>query len=539
MDCSYNNPAKCKIWNKNSLSTGVNIPDKDGTYYFNLLVISGHDSVRSQTYLVRSRNGLHPYDMDKDHAKWIDSAVIYEINPSVFVKNGTYDAISAKLSEIKSLGINTIWLQPVYQTNEGGQGYSVTDFFKLRNDYGTEKQLANLISTAKQLQLRVLFDFVPNHTSIDHPYALDCIKYGDNSHYYNFYQRNNDGKEYSSFYHKDKNGFIYYFWKDLVNLNYNNPEVQQWMLEATKYWLKKFDIDGYRFDAMWGLNARSPKFIKRLQTELKSIKPDILLLAEDKTADKLVYANGFDAAYDWTGDTSWVSQWIWQTKYDARKSLTIFNSPDTLQRSALLNKAIFQNSSLTNTSLRFIENNDVPRFAAAHNTDQTKMAAALLFSLPGIPMLYNGQEVSCTIHPYLAKTIFTADKTIEQTDSVGLFPYYKKLIGLHSKYPALSGKSISPVTLTENPNLLAFQRWDGNQRFVIVLNLNRSQATAHLNVYPDISSKSPGKGFLKDVLTDDIFEVNGSNSSADIPIKPYGIRWLLLDQKNSNNPTIN
>ena len=76
---------------------------------------------------------------------------------------------------------------------------------------------------------------------------------------------------------KTKYGFINYFWENLVNLNYNNEEVQQWIIEACKYWIKKFDIDGYRFDAIWGVNARAPSFSKRLKMELKSIKPDLLI----------------------------------------------------------------------------------------------------------------------------------------------------------------------------------------------------------------------------------------------------------------------
>ena len=525
------NPAVCTIQNRDSKGSPVTIPALNGIYRFNLQVTSGPASANYQTYVKRDKFGLHAYHINSDHAGWIDSAVIYEINPSVFVKHGTYDAITAKLEEIKSLGINTIWLQPMYQTNDNGQGYSVTDFFKLRGDYGTEKQLADLIATAKSLHLRVLFDFVPNHTSIYHPYAVNCVKYGDSSHYYKFYQRTNDGKAYSSFYHKDKNGFFFYFWDNLVNLDYNNPEVQQWMLEATKYWLKKFDIDGYRFDAMWGLNARSPQFIKRLNTELKSIKPDMLLLAEDKPSDKLVYQSGFDATYDWTADTSWVSQWSWQTHHNDRKSFTIFNSHDTLKRSALLNRSIFLNGDLSVTRLRFLENNDVPRFITTHTLAQTKMAAALLFALPGIPMLYNGQEAGCGLYPYSAKTIFTADKSIQQSDTTGLFTYYKKIIKLHSAYPALYRKSINKVTLTNSPYMLAFGRGGDDQRILVVVNLNGSPANAHLNLSGNEQLKTglTSEAYLKDILTDNIFKVDKSDSSNTIiPMEGYGIRWLLL-----------
>lgn len=248
-------------------------------------------------------------------------AVIYGIKPSGFVENSTYDHITDKLSEIKELGINTIWLQPVFKTKLGGQGYDVIDFFSLREDLGSASQLKNLINKAHGLNIRVLFDFVPNHTSIEHPYAKDIILHRDASVYYDYYQHEFDNAPYSSFYHRDSSGFIYYFWKNLVNLNYNNEEVRNMIIDACVYWVKEFDIDGYRFDAVWAVNARAPEFGKKLRTALKAVKPDILMLAEDKGWDENVYSKGFDAAYDWTNDTAWVSHWSWQYEYHPKKIL--------------------------------------------------------------------------------------------------------------------------------------------------------------------------------------------------------------------------
>src|SRR4051794_1226202 len=168
------NPAPVVISNASDSLAQVQIPDVNGTYYFHLTVVSGNDTALFQTYVVRSTQRLQAFNMDSMYAEWIDSAVIYEITPSAFVSNASYDDITAKLPEIKTLGINTIWLQPVFKTHGGGQGYDIIDYFSLRDDLGSEPQLRQLIQTAKSLGLRVLFDFVPNHTSIYHPYAQDC-----------------------------------------------------------------------------------------------------------------------------------------------------------------------------------------------------------------------------------------------------------------------------------------------------------------------------------------------------------------------------
>ncbi len=523
------NPARCVITNKTDSVAGVALPLKNGVYYFNLRVSTPEDTAHFSTFVVRSDSGVRVFDMDSGHAPWIDTAIIYQITPSAFVRNGSYDDIAAKLDELKSLGINAIWLQPVYKTFRGGQGYDVTDYFSLREDFGTSQQLKRLIEKARALNLKVLFDFVPNHTSIKHPYAQDYIRHGTRSHYYDFYQHEiSDGAPYSSFYNKDSLGFVNYFWADLVNLNYSNEEVQRWMIEACKYWIKKFDIDGYRFDAVWGVNARAPLFAKRLRTELKSIKPELLFLAEDKGADANVYKAGFDVAYDWTADTAWVSHWPWQYEYDAKKNLTVFNHPDVTKRAALLQKALFGNGDPALPRLRFMENNDLPRFIKSHNLEATKLAAALLFALPGIPMLYNGQEIGYTAHPYSKHSVFKKDTSIQDLDSNDLFPFYQQLIGLRKKYAALQSSAIAHLPVFPQDKLVAFRRWKDNQAFVIVMNIDSASANATLDAKTISNSQATGGSYvLEDVLTAEMFH-SKADSKLEIPLRGYGIRWLLV-----------
>jgi len=453
------------------------------------------------------------------------------------VYHGKYNDITQKLTEIKQLGINTIWLQPVFKSGYNDQGYDIIDYFSLRDDLGTEQQLQHLINTAKALHMRVLFDFVPNHTSINHPYAKDCAKYGTDSHYYNFYQHTNDGALYSSFYNYTSSGFIYYFWNGLVNLNYQNAEVQQWMIEACKYWVKKFDVDGYRFDAAWGVNARAPQFANKLQQELKSIKPDLFLLAEDKGAFESVYRRGFDAAYDWTADTSWVSQWSWQYNYSRRNNFNIFNYPDENKRSKLLRGALFNNGDSTHLRLRFLENNDLPRFIVTLGLERTKMAAALLFSLPGIPLIYNGQEIGFPHHPYSSDPIFSSNKTIQSLDKDSLFPYYQKLISLRQQYTSLRSKQMEEIAVTPSGSLFALHRWKNNEHFIVLINMSNADEEAHLKLSEMSDFDHSKKYILIDVLNNDTVEVNNNFFNVKVPVKAYSTRLLLLScEKNYDMP---
>jgi cyclomaltodextrinase len=530
------NPAPVKIKNAHDSVAASIIPGIDGTYYFNLLVTAGKDSAWFKTYVTRNGNALHAFNLDTEYAAWINEAIVYEVTPYIFVKDGKYNDITAKLPELKKLGVNTIWLQPVFKNHDNEQGYGVTDYFVLRTDLGTEQQLHQLISTAKNLQMRVLFDIVPNHSSIYHPYAEDAVRYGTDSHYYNFYQHGNDGASYSSNYHKDAFGFIYYFWKDLVNLNFDNPEVQQWMIEACKYWIRKFDIDGYRFDAVWGVNARMPSFAKRLRLELKSIKPELMLLAEDKGALLQPYKNGFDVAYDWTADTGWISQWSWQTDYAPKLNPTIFNFPQVNERGMLLREALFTGENLTQLKLRFIENNDVARFIEAHGIKRTKMVAALEFTLPGIPMIYNGQEIGSRTILYSDEAIFIRNKSIRALDHDSLFPYYQKLISIRKKYKSLHNSFIKEIPVSPDKTIVAFNRKNDKENFIVIINLSGDPKIVSVNLKKVITKDN---FYLTDVLTNKLLTYKNTDlSHVQIPIDGYTCRLLLIHQNKFSSGLI-
>ncbi len=528
------NPAAVQINNAKDSVARVQIPVANGIYYFNLEVVSGKDTARFQTYITRTAKTLQAFYIDSSYAAWIDEAVIYEITPYAFVKGATYDDITAKLPEIKNLGVNAIWLQPVFKSYDKGQGYEVTDYFSLREDLGTEVQLQHLIQTAKRLGLRVLFDFVPNHTSIHHPYAEDCAAYQTDSHYYDFYQHTYDGVMYSSQYHKDNKGFVYYFWDDLVNLNYANAEVQQWIIEACKYWIKKWDVDGYRFDAVWGVNARQPDFGKRLQLELKIMKPDVLLLAEDKGSMSGTFTKGFDAAYDWTADTSWVSQWSWQYDYNTNNNLLIFSFPIANKRGQMLRKALFHNGDSTHLKLRFIENNDLPRFIASQHAARSKMAAALTFALPGIPLIYNGQEAGIATTPSKANPTFHRNQSIQSEDKDSLFPFYQKLIHIRAAHSSLRNHFIENINLSPAATMAAFHRSDNKEDIITVINMDSSANNALLDLHI-ILKKQTVSFTLTDLISGEIFSYKNTYlAKVQVPMNGYHTRLLSIDMKQKD-----
>jgi cyclomaltodextrinase / maltogenic alpha-amylase / neopullulanase len=508
-----------------------------GEYYFNLLVAaSSGDTIRVRTFVTLDSSSIRPFKITTDHAGWIDGAIVYGITPYIFVANGRFSSITAKIPELAALGVNALWIQPTYSTYYGGQGYDVIDYFKVRPDLGSENDLRTLVRAAHAEGLRVILDFVPNHSSLFHPYAQDAINYGPASHYYDFYQRAFDIVPYSMHYHTRNLGkmtFVYYFWEDLPNLNYQNPEVERMIIEAGKYWIEKFDIDGYRVDAVWGVNARNPDSMKRWRIALKRVKPEILLLAEDKATWGSTFDERFDAAYDWGPEESWVSHWVWQPSYSTTSNPTIFNYTAQNNRSAALR------SSLTNgltgyppraKIFRFMENNDTFRFRATHDDARTRMVATMLFSLNGIPLLFNGQEIGASTHPYSTSSIFRDDVSIKAMDQYNLFQFYQKLIGLRKSYPALHSQNYQEVSVSPGGSVFAYRRWEGSQNTFTVLNMGNAAANAVVSLpVMQLNLDSTQTYYLTDLLSGQYFSGTAKMlQEVSVPLAAYTARLFIL-----------
>jgi cyclomaltodextrinase / maltogenic alpha-amylase / neopullulanase len=504
-----------------------------GEYYFDLLVTNtSGDSAKARTFVTVLQNEIKAFDIRNDYAAWIDSSIIYEITPYIFTSQGNFNRITEKIPDIVRLGINTIWLQPVYSTHYRGQGYDVTNYFKVRTDLGSEADLRNLIATAKAAGLKVLFDFVPNHSSIQHRYAQQSIQFGMDSHYWDFYQREPDDAPYSQHY-TFYQGFINYFWDNLPNLNYNNPEVRKWITEAAKYWIEHYDIDGYRFDAVWGVTARNPQFTKDLRLALKRIKPEIMMLAEDKASQPQVFDERFDVAFDWAPGYGWVSQWMWQTNYDPNSNPTIFNSGNLNQRSNLLRNAITNNNNGYAPGakiLRFTDNNDHFYFITHHGVERTRMVGTLLFTLHGVPLIYNGQEIGKSGHPYSTSSIFQLNQPIDYNDPNNLFPYYQKLIRYKKTLPALYRDNYSEISVSPSGYIFGFRRWFEDQNIFTVINMSGSVTNVTITLpLAEIPLDSSKIYFLTDLIGGTVISgIPGELQTLNVSMAPFSSSVYLL-----------
>lgn len=421
----------------------LELPRADGEYFLTLTVTDALGRRDESTAVFRVESGVaRAVDLAREHPAWVDTAVLYGVAPFFFGEGG-FDDVAERLDAIKALGATAIWLAPVTATPADDFGYAVTDHFRLRDTFGSEADFRALVDAAHARGLKVLMDFVPNHFSDRHRYYLDADRRGPRSPYYDWFERDADGEIQS-----------YFDWDNLKNLDYDNPEVQNHVIAAFAHWVREYGIDGFRVDASWAVAERAPEFWSRWRAELKRIDPDLFLLAEASAREPYFVANGFDAAYDWTGE---LGQWAWHDVFvDGRADLARL-------RAALTNAgAGFSPDTL---ALRFLNNNDTgARFIARHGPGLTKAAATLVFTLPGVPLIYNGDEVGAEFEPY------DEAPPIVWRDRLGLSQHYAQLSRLRRATPALYSRELEVVDNDREDAVLSFLRPSPEGAVLVAIN---------------------------------------------------------------------
>jgi cyclomaltodextrinase / maltogenic alpha-amylase / neopullulanase len=416
----------------------------------------------------------------KPRPAWIDQAVVYGVVPRNFGDTGGFKDVTARLDDLADLGVTAIWLSPSNATVPGDFGYAVTDYFRLRDDYGTEAEFRKLVQSAHKRGIHVLMDFVPNHTSASHPYFKDAALYGRSSRYWDFYDRDADGQPTN-----------YFDWTHLPNLNYDNPEVRRMMTEAFVHWVRDLDVDGFRVDVAWGLKERAPDFWPHLRGTLDAIKPGTLLIAEASARDPYYFTHGYDAAYDWTDE---LGQWAWDGAFDQLDPADVVESL----------RAALSHTRPGHLVFRFLNNNDTgSSFVSRYGTDVTRVASTLLLTLPGIPCVYTGEEVGASFSPY------EDTAPIVWRDRYDLRGHYKALIALRKRLRALHGPDFRVLDAKGTPGVLAYVR-GGNRPVLVVLNFADAPRTVRLDL------PSALRGALHDELG------GGTTDSTAIRVDAYG-----------------
>jgi cyclomaltodextrinase len=379
---------------------------------------------------------------------WAQKGVLYQIFPRVFTEEGTFRALQVKLNYIKNLGVDVIWLMPIFPIGEKdrkgtvGSPYAVQDFRKINPDYGTEQDLRELVAEIHRLGMKIIIGIVPNHG------ANDNILMGDHSDWFmrdekgNFLRENPD-------------------WSDITDLNYNDPELRKYMLETLIYWIKEFDIDGFRCDVA-GMVPFG--FWEEVIPELNKIKEDLFLLAEWE--DPRILLAGFNSDYGWT--EYHLLKNIREGKNRSAEVITLIKEKDSLYPQNAL-------------PMRFLENHDKQRSLKVFGVQGIGAYATLLFTLPGIPLIYAGQELGETGKPSLFEKGALGWSAIDSS----LLKMYQSLIKMRKQFDCFSvGNFVELQTASISGSVGSFVRESDHSIALVVCNLRSTTSEKVLITAP-------------------------------------------------------
>jgi glycosidase len=381
-------------------------------------------------------------DFSKENARtpqeWVKDAVIYEIFPRQYSNKGDFNSITKDLDRLRDLGVTVLWLMPIHPIGQAkkkgtiGSPYAVRDFYAINPDYGTSDDLKRLIGEAQKHGMKVIIDIVANHTSWD---SVMMKSKG-------FHTTNEKGEVIPPV--PD--------WADVADLNYDNPELRKYMIEMLKFWMREYNLDGFRCDVAGFVPT---DFWEKAREEVDKIKKDTIWLAEWESPDLLVKA--FDLDYSWEN-------------HSALTQILQGNKPASeIQRVWREQRTKFPKNSLR---MRFSDNHDEERAIARFGEKGALAGQALAFTLDGVPMFYNGMEVGDTTEsgaPALFEKLPVFWQIAERRPE---FPrFYNSMIQLRKNNIALRRGELHWLKNSDENRIVTFLRKSGAQEILVAINL--------------------------------------------------------------------
>lgn len=296
--------------------------------------------------------------------EWSYSAVLYEMNIRQFTAEGTFRAASERLPFLRSIGIDAIWLMPIYpigvEDRKGSLGsyYSISDYKGVNPEFGSEVDLRDFITKAHALGIKILFDWVANHTARDARWISERPL--------DWYERDSEGR-----------AKVPWDWSDTAKLNYTNKEVWRGQIDAMRYWVEQFGIDGFRCDMAMLVPI---EFWQEASAELHAIKSDIFMLAEAEEDN--LFEGAFNMSYQWNihhimCDIAKGARRVW----DMRNAM--YAERQRYPREAM--------------RLSFTSNHDENSWSGSEQSRfgrALEVMTAMTFLMPStMPLIYTGQEV--------------------------------------------------------------------------------------------------------------------------------------------------
>jgi glycosidase len=442
---------------------------------------------------------LHPdaHRFRVPHPDWAASATIYEVNTRQFTPEGTFRAFEQHLPRLAAMGVSIVWLMPVHPIGQVGRKgtlgsqYAVQDYLAVNPEFGTLDDLRHLVQTAHGLGMRVLLDWVANHTSLDNPLIAQ---------HPDWFQRDAQGRLVPPV--PD--------WTDVAALDYQQPALRRYMTDALLYWLRAADIDGYRCDVA-GLVPTD--FWDEARPELDQVKPVFMLAEWDE-----LYPSGGLSWEDFNADTRLLER-AFNMSFGLRLHYLLDHVAEGQQPLPAIDEYLAAERAKyppTVYLMHFTSNHDVNSWDGTEYERLGPLAlpfAVLTVLLPGMPLVYSGQEAA------LNRRLQFFDPDPIDWQDYPLQDFYTRLLQLKRRHPALLNGDvlIRFRRLPCPPELYAFVREKESAAVLCAINIAAEPRPLLL--------PAEAAGRWRDVFSGE--ELN-LMAGAELPVPGHG--WRVLER---------
>ena len=381
------------------------------------------------------------------HPKWSYNQTIYEVNTRQFSREGTFRAVEKEIPRLKKMGVGIVWLMPIHPIGEKnrkgtlGSYYSVKDYLAVDPAYGTIEDLKSLVKSIHANNMHLIIDWVANHTAWDNKLA----------------------KEHPEYYKKDSIGnFVPPVpdWRDVIALNYENKELRTYMINAMKFWIKVCNIDGFRCDVA---DMVPIDFWIEARKELDKVKPVFML---DKADKPELHEICFDMTYSWE-------------LFDITKKIAVGKDNSVQIRTYFeKEKKTFPADAFR---MRFTENHDENSWngsAIEKMGNAAEMLAVFNAVIPGMPLVYNGQE-ACN-----NKRLDFFEKDPIEWKDCNLKYIYTKILNLKESNKALlngkRGGKLIEIKSDKDSTIYSFTRENRKDKIFVIFNISNKPVDVSL-----------------------------------------------------------
>lgn len=364
---------------------------------------------------------------------WASGSNIYEVNIRQYTPEGTLAAFSRHLPRLKDMGVEILWLMPItpisIKTRLGtlGSYYACSSYTDINPEFGTLVDFKKLVDEAHELGFKIIIDWVANHTGWDHRWTTEHPEW---------YVKNIEGN------FTERNG-----WNDVIDLDYDNRDMRMAMIDAMKFWVTEYKIDGFRCD-MAHLVPLDFWVEARAQCDLMA---PLFWLAE---CEEVSYHKVYDASYAW-----W---WMHETEKYAKENASLNDIRQVLHAYTQYPEGAIK--------LFFTSNHDENSWNGTEYEkygNTAKAWAVFTITWQGMPLIYSGQEI-----PNTKRLLFFDKDVIEWKEPMALHDFYRTLLQLRKGNKAIRQGETFILPSQNDNQLMAYLRRNENDVVLVLLNLS-------------------------------------------------------------------